>query len=109
MGRILKESALPNCYALCCPVFSLICLDRTILSAVEEWLVKQEPNERPKIQNAFACLFKNVEFKINESMRTAFTSNVTKFKEALNGRERQEEQNEMNAWLSEPRSYPVYT
>jgi len=81
--RILREPGLPNCYALCCPVFSLICLDKSFMSAVEEWLLKQQPGQQAKIQQAFACLFENVEFKVDETMRTAFTSNVTKFKEVL--------------------------
>merc|ERR550525_510692 len=84
--RILQEPGLPNNYALCCPVFSLICIDKTFMVALEKWLGKNQPADKQNVvREALKVLADDLELRVDENMRTVFSHNVQKFKEHLQG------------------------
>jgi len=83
--RILQEPCINNHYALCCPVFSLLCVQNNFMMVLEQWLMKNHPPEScQKVKMTMQVLSEDVELKIDENMRTTFTNNMTKFRDQLN-------------------------
>jgi len=83
--RILQEPCINNHYALCCPVFSLLCVQNNFMMVLEQWLMKNHPPEsHEKVKLTMQVLSEDVELKIDENMRTTFTNNMTKFRDKLN-------------------------
>jgi len=83
--RILQEPCINNHYALCCPVFSLLCVQNNFMMVLEQWLLKNHPTENhDKARAAMQVLSEDLELKVDENMRTTFTNNMTKFRDQLN-------------------------
>jgi len=83
--RVLQEPSINNHYALCCPVFSLLCIENSFMMVLEQWLLKRHPPENHvKVKQAMQVLSEDVELAVDENMRTNFTNNMTKFRDQLN-------------------------